>query len=413
MIFENFIGKFNQYIVTRQNKGDMYKTIIKSFDTKREAEDFVDALPKYDNTIFEYFPTREASSNSLIRGWAAIKTIDIGDLDLNDGGTHYVIDDPLSDSLALEDILTKKYPNSTIVRDSKDVFTMTAKDGSEVATVITNNGKHTIAVQRRINVISEEIKQKLNAQLTNILETYRNKEREHDEFPDETFKNRTGNRQRYKGPDTDHYAVISTNVDVSGNKDIITNNKGERLIPVTKEFHDRYHGFGSYGINTTDEHMSNELYRKRTRHQLSTELLSKHLPNVSASITDVRETKDAPAKDHFAILHVPAHSEEEVSKMPGVRKSPRGRYYTMVPKHVYNDYMKGVQENLRSTYGLGDFHIRQANRKVGNQLGWDGLNHRMNPNKNNFNPNSSNSHEVRIDTILSPQDVQDMKRTNK
>lgn len=389
----NVIGKF----AVMQQKGDTgEKSIINIFENKPQAEEFINSLPKDKDVHFSIEPITKVPAPN--------KTMDVDnfhDINLNDNKRKYTVSDDINlSSKTIETFLKNKYPNTTIDRIDGNHFKLTTKDGSREALVSTRDGIHTIEVTKKMNEsLQNYIEKSLDTIFENtvktIFEGFKLK-KEWDEAPFPGVRKPTPYTPP-PGPDRDHHAVIHTDIDVSRHPGVSKNSAGEHILAITKDEHHQFQGIGHHGRNTDENDLiSDEQYRDREKPKHEKSILSKYLPGVSGKITDTRPSHEPEVNNHYALLHVPEHAEKDMNKLSGVNKSPKGKYYVNIPKHIHDMVKRG--------------NSSEANVLVGNKTGWHKVNHDNNPNKGKFAPNYHMDHAIKIDTVLSPEDVANMRQ---
>lgn len=332
------------------------------------------------------------------------------DIDFNDGKNRYVIIAPKLNSLEIEAVLRKKYPKSSFSRMNNDEFKMTSADGKEIAVVHSNTqGKHIILMERPTNrvkvtqdTVSEAYYNNPSAKWrTNSLGYMKDrKEREDDERPWGNIQ-RTTSTPVYQEPPKNHYAIVDIEDGQLDHRPNITKiSAGKYAHPITQAEHDKFHALGS-DARSWDENdmMSDEDHRAKVMPKHKEELLSKLFPNHASmthkpTISAVRKTINPEPNDHYALLHVPKGAEEEVKNLKGVKKSPKGRFYVMIPKSIHE--MDSHSKNLM----------------IGDMTGFHHINNINNPKRHSFAPNYNMDHAIKVDKTLSPADVVAMK-TNK
>jgi len=332
----------------------------------------------------------------------------VNDLDLNDGKNRYVVVAPDQNSRDIESIMKRKYPKSSFSRINNDEFKMISSNGNEIAIVHSNKqGKHVILVERPSNrsKAKENVEQPVSegkslseAKFGNRYNSHYmphlwhgEKERENDEV----MRRPSKSYPAYTPPKKDHYLVVKshTPLDTPAHEGIKV---GEHTyaVPVTKDDHDKANAlFPSYHSSHDDsEVISDEDYRSRELPKYRKSVMSKVLPGVDAEFVGARKTAHQEKNDHYALLHVPAGAEEDVKKLPNVKVSPKGRYYTMIPKSVHE--MDTTNKNI----------------SVGDMVGYHDINNVNNPKRHMWAPNYNMDHAIKVEKTLSPEDIIKMKK---
>lgn len=323
----------------------------------------------------------------------------IEQLNLNDGKNRYVLVLPDVSSTDFENQLREKYPKSSFSRMNNHEFKMTSANGKEVAVVHSNTqGKHIILLERPSNRV--KIKQEVMESYDNYSRNPRwkssslNYNRAHKEREDdEILRKPVATYNTFEGPKKDHFAIVksTTQLDtpIHGGTKI-----GDHTyaIPITKDDHDKINALSSYGKSYDEgEVISNEDFRSREKPKYAQEFMNRVLPGVEVESLTARKTAFEEPKDHYALLHVPAGAEKDIIHLNGVKKSPKGRYYTMVTKSVH-------ESDLQAKHNL-----------VGDQIGYHSLNNENNPRRFEWAPNSRMDHAITVEKTLSPDDVKKMK----
>lgn len=315
---------------------------------------------------------------------------DINDLDLNDGKNRYVIMAPDQTSHDIENLIKRKYPKSSFFRINNNEFKMVSVDGKEVAIIHSNtSGKHIILMERPSN------RKKSSEQPVNnpVNENYSNY-RENDEI-----KRKSSLKiPMYEPAKKDHYLIVKskTPLDLPMYNGIKLGSGETYAIPITKDYHDKANALFPYNrSNNESEVISDEDFRKRELQKNQKEIISKVLPGLDVDFNSAVKSLTPEKNDHYALLHVPIGAESDVKKLNGVKKSPKGRYYVMIPKSVHDA-------------NTIDKHII-----LGDMTGYHTINNENNPNRYKWAPNYDMSHAITVEKTLSPEDIVKMKAGNR
>lgn len=321
-------------------------------------------------------------------------------IDLNSGKKEHFLEFPDKNSADIEKMLTTQYPKASLARINEHEFKLINHKRTEEIHVKSNSGKHHITVHNKLN---EDIKNIMTEAFTKTYgrmydakryyKDHTSGGREDDEFRDSTFKKNAISFSAPK-PENNHYAIISSTHNLDNYPNVTKTASGHYALPITDDEHSQIHGLFPYNRNKNDDEIiADEAFRNRERPKAISKILQTRLPNVDAKLIDARTSVEPEVNDHYALLHVPEGRESDAEKLTGVEKSPKGRYYVKVPKRMYDSQLDTMSTNIL----------------LGNRTGWHDINHANNPNKNNWGTNSNMSHAIRVDKILSPDDIHRMK----
>lgn len=327
----------------------------------------------------------------------------INDLDLNDGKNRYVIMSPDQNSRDVEAMMKRKYPKSSFSRINNDEFKMVSSNGDEIAIVHSNmHGKHVILVERPTNRKKTTDQPAADTQVnehfyprfrTNSAAYHKaNKYRE----DDEVMRKPAPILPAYEPPKKDHYLIVKSKTPLD-----TPVHEGKKIgdetyaVPIHKDDHDKLNGLSPYHRSHDEsEIISNEDFRNRELPKYRSEVMKKILPGIDAEFKGARKIPTPENNDHYALLHVPKGAEEDVKKLNGVKVSPKGRYYVMIPKSVH------------------EINTTDKNIIVGDMTGFHDVNNVNNPNRYKWAPNYHMTHAISVEKTLSPEDIKQMK-TNK
>lgn len=316
------------------------------------------------------------------------------DINLNDGKNRYVIMSPDHSSSDVEEILKKKYPKSLFERINNDDFKMSSAKGDEVALVHSAHGKHVILMERPTNRIKTDTISESDFHPTFKSSTLnwanRRKYRENDEI----LRKPAPSYPQYEPPKKDHFLIVKSKTPLDNSSYGGTKVGDDRYaIPITKDDHDKANALAPYH-KSYDEGtiISNEDFREQELPKNRKEIMSKVLPGVDVEFESVRKTLHPEPHDHYALLHVPKGAEEDVKKLANVKVSPKGKYYTMIPKSVHEE------------------DTTNKNIIVGDMTGFHEINNMNNPKRHQWAPNYNMDHAITVEKTLSPQDIVNMKK---